>query len=70
MVYGVCGGVGAKHVAAGEGRKDHSYRDSLSRMDGHRGHWHGAHRHPGIQGAREFLAAVLYFHIDCVRDRA
>lgn len=36
MVYGICGSIGVEHVAAGESRKDHSYRDGLSRMDGHR----------------------------------
>ena len=27
-----CGGVGFEYVTAGESRKDHSYRDSLSRF--------------------------------------
>ena len=70
VVHGICGGIGPKYDSAGESRQDHSYRNSLSCVDGYRGYRYGAHRHFSFQRTGKLLAAVLYIHFDCVRNRA
>ena len=53
-----------QHVSSRQGEQVDSDRDRLSRVDGHRRRGDRPHRHSGLQGTGQLLAAALHHDAD------
>ena len=53
-----------QYVSSRQGEQIDSDRDRLSRVDGHRRRGDRPHRHPGLQGTSQLLAAALHHDAD------